>query len=129
MKYNILLIDDDPINNFLISRLLNKFLKSINLRTAQNGEEGIRSIFEQAYKGVLPDFVFLDVNMPVMNGLEFLEVFNQLRISGKEKIKIFVVSSCENILDKQVIFQYPVSGYMTKPLTSKKLEEVLSIES
>ncbi|MFN6945037.1 MAG: response regulator [Cytophagaceae bacterium] len=124
MYKSILLIDDDPINNFINAKLIKKLSLAEDIFILANGEEGIRFLLNTEKKD-LPDLILLDVNMPIMNGFEFLEIFSNLTISNKEKIKIFMLTSSGNSQDLERIKFFQVDGYIQKPLTSDKLFDAL----
>ncbi|HYC83850.1 MAG TPA: response regulator [Chryseosolibacter sp.] len=94
---NFLLVDDDEIFNMLNRKLLEKMGIAKNVRTANNGKEAML-LFQQHYvkNDVTPDFIFLDLNMPVMDGFEFLKQFQKMSSHGgstKVVIVFFVVRS------------------------------------
>ncbi|MBC7389884.1 MAG: response regulator, partial [Opitutaceae bacterium] len=74
----ILLIDDDHITNYLTQRLLTRLNPSATVRIANNGEEALRIIKESADSDhITPDLILLDVNMPVMSGIEFMSALTK----------------------------------------------------
>ena len=82
MKYSVLITDDSEEDRFLLKRFLKKTGLDISIAEAQHGEEAIDFLtrFDEKYAHMHPEMcapliVFLDVNMPIMNGWEFLEVF------------------------------------------------------
>ncbi|WMJ72785.1 response regulator [Cytophagaceae bacterium ABcell3] len=128
MYKSFLLIDDDPINNFINSKLIKKLNLTEQIFVLDNGEEGIRFLLNTV-KNELPDVILLDINMPAMNGFEFLELFGSLNISGKEHIKIFMLTSSLNPQDMQRVKHFQVHGYIQKPLTPEKLLNALGDEA
>ena len=77
-------------------------------------------------KKFTPDIIFLDINMPKINGFQFISEFEKLNIKEKEKIKIFILSSSTNTEDVQkAIEQQSCVGFINKPLTQPIIEEIV----
>ncbi len=113
---HILLVEDDDLDVIDIGRSLDKLGIIYQLHVARNGEEGL-DILEgkrSLPQGVLPDVVLIDLNMPKMNGLEFLTM-----IRGNEKwrgLKCFILSTASEAADKRAANALGISGYIVKPL-------------
>ncbi|MFN3402633.1 MAG: response regulator [Cytophagaceae bacterium] len=118
----ILLVDDDSINNFINLRLINKLNLSKEVKVAMNGEEGLNFVKEkcEVENGCCPELILLDINMPVMDGIEFLKYFNKLQID-KESVKVVVLTTSSNASDLEKVKKQGVYMYMNKPLTEEKL--------
>lgn len=124
-QYNcILLVDDDQIANYLHKNFLNKITEVDNIETASNGEQAL-SILRRYANGslTLPEIIFLDINMPVCDGFEFVEAFNQLSMPGKSKIDIVVVTSSSNAGDITRMGKLGVKYYLNKPLNKEILSD------
>jgi CheY-like chemotaxis protein len=123
---NILLVDDDELDQMEVKRTLAKKNIVCRLKIAKNGEEALRLLNEKVsenYTG-LPDIILLDLNMPKMNGFEFLR-----KIKGNnawKDIKVFMLTTSEEREDKYTAAALGVSGFITKPL---KLEAPSSIDA
>jgi len=89
---SILLVDDDEINNFISIKLIKKALLSTEIVACLNGKFAIEQLLEMQKKGAekLPDYILLDINMPIMNGWEFLDEYIRLNIDPVGKTKIFI---------------------------------------
>lgn len=123
---SILLIDDDQINNFINKRIIKKLGIAEEVSIALNGEEALNHI--QNYckdTGCCPELIFLDINMPVMNGFEFLNEFKNLDLGNKNEVKIIVLTTSTNPGDMQKLKEYSIKGFMNKPLTEKKILELI----
>lgn len=128
IKKNVLLVDDDHIFNYLNQRIIQKMGFTNEIHSARNGQEAIELINQYlAGTATFPDVIFLDLNMPVMDGFTFLEVFNKMNIPGKEKISIIIVSSSQNPKDIQRARSLGIDHYLSKPITEENIKEALSL--
>lgn len=127
-KNRVLLVDDDAIYIFGLSRLI--ALKQIadEVVSKKNGAEAIEFLQTQiSNKDFLPDVIFLDLNMPIMDGWEFLDEFIKMDTEKTKSIKIFVISSSIAQSDMQRVKQYPVvKEYLIKPVSLEKLTEIFA---
>ncbi len=111
----IWLIDDDRIQNLICSKLLNRMYPEAKLVSFINPLVPLQKLLN----GGSPCMILLDINMPEMNGFDFLENLNLREISAK----IIMLSSSINPNDILKSELYPqVLGYITKPLTKGKME-------
>lgn len=119
-----LLIDDNYIDNFVTSKILESGKFAENVIVRQSPDEAIESLRTGAIK---PDVIFLDIRMPMMSGFEFLEEYERLSIENKDDIKIFMLSSSldPNDIKKSLINKH-VSHFLHKPITHKALEEIFA---
>lgn len=118
------IIDDDPIFVLGTRRLfeINEFAKEI--RVYKNGEEALNALKETLRNGMdLPCIIFLDINMPVMDGWEFLDAFGELE--GSQNSVIYMLSSSVDPSDADRARSYSlVRDYLTKPLNQEKLNDL-----
>lgn len=126
MKKRILLIDDDKICNFITETTLNRLGVAEEIQAVLHGKEAFEYI-NHALSGnqILPDVIFLDLNMPLMNGFTFIESFMKLDFPKKEKVKIVVLTSSENPEDIVKVKKLGINYYLTKPINESKLLEIL----
>ena len=127
---NVWLVDDDSITNFINMSIISDIHITENIQTAENGLEALEMI-KSYYKnnstvGVCSSLVFLDLNMPLMDGFEFLQVFGNMDEFQDQCIPIIVVTSSENAMDIERAKKLNVNGYVCKPLTPEKVNNVLS---
>ena len=118
---NILCVEDVEIDVENIKRSFKKNDIKNELYTAENGEEALRMLREEIRP--LPHIILLDINMPRMNGLEFLA---ELRKDDKLKhIQVFVLTTSDQ--DKDIIdaHKYNVAGYIVKPVDTIKLTDAV----
>jgi CheY-like chemotaxis protein len=123
----VLLIDDDETINYLHNRLLEKNSFTTNVAISINGKEGLDSIRQLNTKIDADEMalVFLDLNMPIMNGWEFLDNLAEIKEDIKIQYKIYILSSTINPDDKKKAKEHElVSGFLTKPLTREHLEQL-----
>jgi CheY-like chemotaxis protein len=123
---NILLVEDDNLDQMEVKRTLEKKNIVHKLKIARNGEEALKVLQERnsdIFNGK-PDIILLDLNMPKMNGFEFL---GQIKQHEEWKdIKVFILTTSEEREDKTAAAHLGISGFITKPL---KLESPSSIDA
>ena len=128
---SVLLVDDDEINNFISIKLIKKALLNTEIIACLNGKFAIDQLLELQSKDPdkLPDYILLDINMPIMNGWEFLDEYKRLNIDPSGKSKIFIISSSVFSNDINKARSYPlVKDFISKPLNVDKIRELFRIE-
>ncbi|MDF2158543.1 response regulator [Algoriphagus sp. CAU 1675] len=119
----IFLVDDDPINNLINKRLLSKLDISELILEFLEGALALEKIAEVPKEQKI--MIFLDINMPVLNGWEFLDTY--LKLFPDRSDKIVILSSSIDFQDRQRAREYElVSGFLEKPLTLDKIHYQLS---
>lgn len=129
---SILLVDDDEINNFISIKLIKKALLTTEIMACLNGKFAIDQLVSIQRKDPdkLPDYILLDINMPIMNGWEFLDEYKRLNIDPLGKTKIFIISSSVFSNDINKARSYPlVKSFISKPLSVEKIKEMFEIPS
>ena len=127
-KHNVCLIDDDKIYQFTARKILESTGLAKSILSFYNGSEAIGYLKENQSKekDKLPDVIFLDINMPVMNGWQFLEEFHKITNSLKKVITIYVVSSSVDDCDIQKSRAYTtVTDYIVKPINRIKYQQLI----
>jgi CheY-like chemotaxis protein len=124
----ILLIDDDDDCNFFHQRLLNKMQCAEKVQIANNGNEALNFLKSSTDgKHPQPDIIFLDINMPGMNGWEFLIEYEKLNEEFKAKIVLIMLTSSLNTDDRDLAMSYPdVCGFNNKYLDKESLTKILA---
>ncbi|GAB1442185.1 response regulator [Ignavibacteriales bacterium] len=118
----VLVVDDDPTLIFLMKRLLQKTEKVSEVRVASNGKEAIDILSGGEW---LPDLIFLDINMPVMSGWDFLDEFSE-RYNGRTGCEIVMLSSSTREMEIEQAARHPeVSKYLSKPAIYATILEVV----
>lgn len=116
---NILLIDDDSDDQLFFTEVVTEIDPAIDCRVADNGLEGFRKLRE----GFVPDMIFLDLNMPYMNGFDFLEAFREEPVWADIPVVIFTTSSYQP--DKDRAAELQARAFLTKPNTVQALRAAL----
>ncbi|SHJ42268.1 response regulator [Aquimarina spongiae] len=111
MSLTFLLIEDDEIERMKFARVMQKNNFNHRLLEAENGEEALK-ILEK--KDSLPDIIFLDLNMPKMNGLEFLKILKS--DTSLNYTPVVILSTSNNHNDLKDSYETGVAGYIVKPL-------------
>lgn len=112
-KPNILLIEDDELDTISVERSLKKLEIKYILHSAYNGLEALK-LLRDANNPLIPDVILLDINMPRMNGIEFLKI---LRADEHLKdIKVFIMTTSSESKDRILAEELGISGYIIKPL-------------
>ncbi len=120
----ILLVDDDSEDNFFHKLIIERMDITKKTEIVQNGLEALE--FLKKENQVIPELIFLDINMPKMNGWEFLEEYKNLPKNQKSRITIMMLTTSANPDDlKKAQEMEDVTGYQTKPLSPEMLNEIL----
>ena len=123
----VLIIDDDEINNFVCSKVIRKNNFASEVRTFLSGKEGLAYLNEilAEQDGELPDLILLDINMPLMNGWDFLVEYQQLLPNFDKNPVLLMLSSSVYEEDIEKANQHPeVKDYITKPLNEEVLQDI-----
>jgi len=120
------LIDDDHIYHSITEMLMERVSNPHILRTFLNGREAIDEIMS-AESPNLPDHILLDINMPVMNGWDFLDELEPLyeKMGKKPKVTMLSSSSLEQDVNRALDYEN-VKQFITKPVTIEHLESITS---
>ncbi|TGD82913.1 response regulator [Hymenobacter wooponensis] len=123
-----LLVDDDPTTNFLNRKLLEKMGFADQVMVALNGRDALQILDKhcQDNSETCPSLLFLDVNMPLMDGFEFLTAYQKLSLAERNAIVIVMLTTSVHPRDLQRLEQLPVAGFLSKPLTEDKVKQVLA---
>lgn len=122
-----LLIDDSDIDLFIQRRLLEVYNFSRELHSFESAVEALQWL-GKAGKEEVPDIIFLDLNMPEMDGFEFLTQFNELPLSVKGKSKIVIATSSNDPEEKKrALASEGVILFITKPLKKADIEALVKL--
>ncbi|WP_212003421.1 response regulator [Chitinophaga sp. HK235] len=117
----IFIVDDDPIHQQIAKIMIERQGISTNIRVFSDAQDVLDHIRLHADKvDDLPDLILLDLNMPIMDGWEFLDEYSLFHEQLPKEIRIFVLTSSIDEKDKERVRHYAVvNGYLTKPLSKE----------
>lgn len=117
MTRKVMLVDDVPTANFIMKKMIQKISPDFNVMDFILPELAINSIEENS-----PDLIFLDLNMPVINGWKFLDLMNEKNFENK----VYILTSSTSQFDIQQSKQYKnVVGFLVKPVNLSTLTDLL----
>ena len=122
----VMLVDDNDTDNFISKRIIEitKFAKQVIVKNS--GKSALDYLKEnEENEAELPNLIFLDINMPIVDGFVFLYEFEKFNTLIKDKCKVIILSSSDNKRDiDKIVNNNHVIKFITKPLTEASLEEV-----
>jgi CheY-like chemotaxis protein len=126
----VLLIDDDPITNYVNEKLIMKNGLASHVHKCESGEDALSFIEQECDENLkpriphCPDLILLDINMPMMDGFQFLQAYQDMNLN----LKILMLTSSENPRDLNRAAGLPIIGYINKPLSVGNLVPFLPTE-
>lgn len=122
----VMLVDDNETDNFISKRIIELAGFATNVIVKNSGKSALEYLEqEQNNSENLPDLIFLDINMPIVDGFVFLFEYEQLSEEVRNKCKIAILSSSDNKRDiERMVNNEFVIRFVTKPLTVESLEEI-----
>jgi len=123
-KINLLVIDDDDINIFIIKKIVEKTGFPVNMVAKTNGQLAIDYLSEIVGNAEeFPHLILIDINMPVLNGWEFIEAYEKMNITKAVDMYMLSSSVYENDIEKAKTYKV-VKGFISKPLSIDRLIEL-----
>lgn len=120
----VLLVEDDPITIMVCDRIIKMTSFSEKVTSCENGKIALDFLTGNPDKDV-PPIIFLDINMPVMNGWDFLDEFDKMKGSFKQLPRIYLLSSTVDPEDYKKAGSYAlVSDFISKPLSREALDKI-----
>lgn len=126
---SVMLVDDNDVDNYISQRIIELSNFSDKILVKNNGKSALEFLEEhQNNIDMLPDLIFLDISMPIVDGYVFLYEFEKYSDTLKNKSKVIILTSSDNkqdidrMNDNEFVFKY-----VTKPLTEKTLDEIRSL--
>lgn len=126
---DILLIDDDEINNFLSNELIKLYEPAVKIESILYVEKAMQYLEEKFNRNQpLPDIILVDINMPNLNGWDFMEAFEKMDAAAIKKVKVYVYTSSIYYKDIEKVRNYKsVIKLVTKPFTDDMIAEILEV--
>ncbi|WP_246070140.1 response regulator [Mangrovivirga cuniculi] len=122
----VMLVDDNDTDNFISKRIIEitGFAKNVEIKNSgKSALEYIEQNKDNPEK--LPNIIFLDINMPIVDGFVFLYEFEKFAEIVKDKCKVIILSSSDNKRDiDKIVNNDHVIKFITKPLTENALQEI-----
>ena len=115
---NILLVEDDEDDQQFFTEAINEIDNTISLGFAVNGIDALSKLCKMI---ILPDMIFMDINMPLMNGLDCLKKLKS--IARFQNIPVVILTTSSNVFDRQLPFALEASSYLSKPSDSLMLKK------
>lgn len=125
----VMIVDDSEIDNFVNDKILRRYGFSDRIIILESSMAALQYLQDaDKNKTEIPSIIFLDLNMPIMNGALFIEKFEELPVSLKSNCKIIILSNSGNPYDKSsMLSNKNVFAFFSKPLIKDNLDH-LSIE-
>jgi CheY-like chemotaxis protein len=127
-KKEIWIVDDDNIYQIIVRKIIGKMELFSSFSSYKNGKDAIDALKKAAENNEnIPDIILLDINMPVMDGWEFMDEIVSYKSKLNQKISIYIVSSSIAVQDKDKAKTYAeILGFLSKPITMDALYEIVS---
>lgn len=125
-NYIFLLIEDNVIDQLVTKQLFKKVLDISEITVVNNGREGLQWLYDYRNESSKPLIILLDIQMPEMNGTQFLEEFENLPEELKRETQIFMLtSSLDSEETNRLKDNSYVAGFLSKPFPAKEFEQIL----
>ena len=124
-----IVVDDDKTSNLICKMTLRKFLPLAEIIIFNNPQIALQYIYEtyKNDKNSTPTTLFLDVNMPLFSGFDFLETFNNFPSDIQQQFKIYMLTASIDANDQDLaISKFSVEGFLSKPLSKNLIQNIYS---
>jgi len=124
----ILLIDDDVPTNFYNRKIIEQQNCTEHVEVCTSAEDGLEFLKSKFKDGLppQPELIFLDINMPGMDGWEFLDAYNALPAPQKGKVMVVMLTTSVNPDDEKKALEKGIKGFARKPLNAEMLENLIA---
>lgn len=125
---NVCVVDDDELFQFVMRQHLERLELVEEIHKFTDGEQALNYIRQNQHDGeLLPDLILLDVNMPYMDGWQFMREFVQLDLPADKHIRVYILTSSTHESDLQKAKEFPtLAGYLVKPIGKNIIKELLT---
>ena len=123
---SVLLVDDDATNNFLNQLLFESLGVTDRLLVAESGTQAL-DLLVNTPDAAEPALILLDVNMPGMNGIQFLETYKRLPHAQQNATVVIMLTTTMDARDLERLEELNIDGLVSKPLTKEKIEHILQL--
>ena len=123
---SVMLVDDDSTNNFLNELLLKSLNVTERILVAESGTQAL-DLIEHTAGPDEPALILLDVNMPGLNGIQFLEAYRQLPQAQRNATVIIMLTTTMDARDLGRLDELQIAGLVSKPLTQEKVDSILQL--
>ena len=123
---SVMLVDDDSTNNFLNELLLKSLNVTERILVAESGSQAL-DIIEHTASPEEPALILLDVNMPGLNGIQFLEAYRQLPQAQRNATVVIMLTTTMDARDLGRLDELNIAGLVSKPLTQEKVDGILRL--
>jgi CheY-like chemotaxis protein len=122
----VAIVDDDEIYQFVLSAIINRNKLAERVIIFSDGEKAIQYLADnKSTSENIPDVIFLDTNMPIMNGWQFIEEYKSIKAEIKKKSDIFMFSSTVDPIDSEKASKISeISNFVIKPTSSEEVEKI-----
>lgn len=125
MNRQVLLIDDDPVFQMIFTRMINKVCAGLSVNSFSNGKIGLDYLTTN-YSANNQYVILLDINMPIINGWQFLDAIRKRGITLNNNVYIYIVTSSTDLDDVKQSKTYDfVKDIISKPLTVSSLKKIM----
>ena len=126
MGKKILLVDDDHICHFIHTKVIERLCVGCDIYTALSGADALHKLDRGAINPLTPDLILLDLNMPGMDGFEFMRQFNAMAFTNKSSINVVILTSSVRAEDIEVAARFGVHKFLSKPLSDRDASSIIS---
>jgi CheY-like chemotaxis protein len=124
---SVLLVDDDSTNNFLNELLLKRLDVAEQILVSESGTQALELLSDPANLHNEPALILLDVDMPGLSGVQFLEAYRQLPQGQRSATVVIMLTTTMDASDLGRLDELGIAGLVSKPLTQEKVDGILQL--
>jgi CheY-like chemotaxis protein len=128
MRREVLLVDDEEVFRFINEQVIRQTGIQCEVSSVSNGEEALQLINRCLdAKIATPDFIFLDLNMPIMDGYQFIQLFQNIKFGSKPKPTIVILTSSLDERDRRRVRELGIEYFISKPLKGSDVKKIFDL--